>query len=138
MLRKWIEDRTAPESNEATMKDSHDHVLDPGVIASLRDLGGEDDPELFAELVGLFLDDTPKRLEALCSALEQQDPVAVEQAAHALKSSAANLGAFALSDLLRQIECAGKDGDLTMATPLVERTDHGFGLVQKVLQEELG
>jgi HPt (histidine-containing phosphotransfer) domain-containing protein len=108
------------------------------VIASLRELGGEDDPGLFIELVNLFLSDTPERLQALSEAMERRDPTALERAAHALKSSSANLGALELSALFRDIEAAGRDKDLSRAAPLVARTRPEFARVEAALRSEVG
>ena len=112
-------------------------VLDPDVITTLRELGGEDDPGLFAELVNMFLADTPERLQALVEAMDKRDPTALERAAHALKSSAANLGALDLSGLFREIEAAGREKDLTRAASLVERTRPEYQRVEAALRSEL-
>jgi HPt (histidine-containing phosphotransfer) domain-containing protein len=114
-----------------------DPVLDPSVISSLRELGGDDDPGLFSELVGMFLSDTPERLRALTEALDHNDPGALERAAHALKSSSANLGALGLSVLFRDIEAAGRAKDLSKAAPLVARTQPEFQRVEAALRSEL-
>ena len=113
-------------------------ILDKGVIASLRELGGDDDPGLFIELVNMFLSDTPERMRALSEAMEKRDPTALERAAHALKSSSANLGALGLSGLFRDIEAAGRSKDLSRAEPLVARTRPEFAKVEKALREEMG
>jgi HPt (histidine-containing phosphotransfer) domain-containing protein len=140
MLEKWVhspsgvEERTAQE--ERSMQQNKP-ALDRGVISALRELGGDDDPGLFAELVELFLEDTPQRLRALSGALEQQDPGALERAAHALKSSAANLGALALSELFKELEAASRERDLERAASLVARSNSEFQRVEAALRSEL-
>ena len=148
MLEKWV--HTPPFTGKATvekggvgvparellMNESHP-VLDPGVIASLRELGGDDDPGLFIELVNLFLADTPERLRALSEAMEHRDPTALERAAHALKSSSANLGALELSALFRDIEAAGREKDLSRAAKLVARTQPEYQRVEAALRSEV-
>ena len=114
-----------------------DSILDRGVLTSLRELGGEEDPGLFVELVNLFLEDTPERMRELSAALEKQDPRAIEHAAHALKSSAANLGALGLSDLFRAIESAGREKDLGRAATLVAKALPEFGKVEAALRSEI-
>ena len=113
-------------------------ILDHDVIASLRELGGEDDPGLFIELVNMFLADTPERLKVLSDALDQRDPQALERAAHALKSSSANLGALGLSVLFRDIEAAGRAKDLGRAAFLVARTKSEYEKVEVALRSEAG
>jgi HPt (histidine-containing phosphotransfer) domain-containing protein len=81
-------------------------VIDGRVIQSLRDLGGEDEPELLSELIEIFLDDAPMRMEDITLGLASGDLARVERGAHTLKSSSANIGALGLSDLCRRIlEC---------------------------------
>ena len=46
-----------------------DEVLDSRVIQELRELGGEDDPGLLAELIQMFLEDAPGRITAIEKAL---------------------------------------------------------------------
>ena len=84
-----------------------DRAIDPQVIQGLRELGGEDEPELLAELIGIFLEDAPLRMNDITEGLAHGDLGRVERGAHTLKSSSANIGALLLSDLCRRIvECA--------------------------------
>jgi len=143
MLEKWVyappftEKGDAGNSGEKLPMSESQPVLDQNVIASLRELGGQDDPDLFAELVNLFLADTPERLRSLSEAMERHDPTALERAAHALKSSSANLGALELSGLFRDIEAAGREKDLRRAGPLVARTQPEFERVEAALRSEM-
>ncbi len=139
MLEKWVKHESAGTREKGRMYDNtHDQVLDQDVLVALKELGGEDDPELLGELIELFLDDTPQRLGELYRALESADAAALEGAAHALKSSAANLGAMTLSRLFQQIEMAGKDGDLEKADSLVQQSGSEFSKVEEALRKEIG
>jgi signal transduction histidine kinase/DNA-binding response OmpR family regulator len=141
MLEKWKNARSDnglhQRCRENVMNDNNEEILDRDVLESLRELGGEDDPEMFLELVELFLDDTPPRIAALERALDAGDAEAVEQAAHALKSSCANLGATKLSSLLREIEYAGKENDLDRAGSLARNTGDEYRAVEQALRAEL-
>lgn len=79
-------------------------TIDAQVIQSLRELGGEDDPGLLKELIEMFLQDAPKRIGEIQTALAENDIKLLERAAHTLKSSSANLGAMGLSRICREIE----------------------------------
>jgi HPt (histidine-containing phosphotransfer) domain-containing protein len=78
-------------------------VIDPKIIQGLRDLGGEDEPGLLDELIKIFLEDAPQRMKDISEGLASGDLGRVERGAHTLKSSSANIGALALSDLCRRI-----------------------------------
>jgi two-component system sensor histidine kinase/response regulator len=78
-------------------------AIDMQVIQGLRDLGGDDEPELLAELIEIFLEDAPQRMKDITEGLAGGDIKRVERGAHTLKSSSANIGALGLSDLCRRI-----------------------------------
>ena len=113
-------------------------VLDQDVITSLRELGGTDDPDLFTELVTLFLEDTPQRLDELGEAMSAQDAAGLERSAHSLKSSSANLGAMELSAIFREIERAGRDHDLDRAAALVQQSSEAYQRAEAALKQEIG
>jgi two-component system sensor histidine kinase/response regulator len=76
----------------------------PGVIdrrALLEQLqsGGHARPALVAQVIGVFLADTPALLHELAQGLARGDRQAVERAVHTIKSSSASVGAVALSEL---------------------------------------
>ncbi|HVO36480.1 MAG TPA: response regulator [Gemmatimonadales bacterium] len=84
--------------------------------AALRDEGIE---EMLDVLVPTFLQEAPGRVAAVEDAVRSGDGERLRQAAHAYKSSARQLGAAALGDVLQALERAGKDGDLAEAGRLV-------------------
>jgi CheY-like chemotaxis protein len=90
-----------------------------GLRTSLREGGVED---MLGTLIGSFLKDGPGRLAAIEDAVRAGDGERIRQAAHAYKSSAAQLGARALADLLQALELAGRGGDLSAAGGLAGET----------------
>lgn len=96
----------------------HDVILDLAVIAGLRELGGEEDPGLLLELVGMFLEDAPNYVREIAAGFEAQDLERVKRASHTLKSSAANMGAMSLSGLARSIESTAKSSDMGLLREL--------------------
>jgi CheY-like chemotaxis protein len=127
-----------PAKGEQDMEDTARDVLDLEVIETLKSLGGDDDPGLFAEIVELFLQDTPPRLAALEQALGSSDAKVIEETAHSLKSSCGNLGAIYLSDLCRKLEAMGQKRDLSEAEPLVRLSREEFERVTVALREQVG
>jgi HPt (histidine-containing phosphotransfer) domain-containing protein len=79
--------------------DSQDY-LDHGVIDRLSVLGSG----LPNKLITLFLEQAPRRLDSAVAGGRAGDWKSVEDAAHSLKSSAGNLGAFRLRDLADRVE----------------------------------
>jgi HPt (histidine-containing phosphotransfer) domain-containing protein len=80
-------------------------VLDQTPLNELLEIGG---PELVQELADVFLSDTPQLIEAIQTALINEDWNALARASHSLKSSAFYLGAMALSDLSANLEREAK------------------------------
>jgi len=71
-----------------------------------------DNPQLFADLVRLFLDDYPARMRAMRRAINTGDGGALHEAAHALRGAAANFAAAPVVDAARRLEYQGKTGKL--------------------------
>jgi PAS domain S-box-containing protein len=70
---------------------------------SLRVLEAQGGAEVVLEVVDLFLQTTPQRLEEMRGALRCGDARSLEVAAHSLKGAAAQLGARGMSDLCSQV-----------------------------------
>ena len=90
---------------------------------ALRWLGG--DRHLLSELVGIFVEDGPKRLHAIRVALTASDVRQVEQVAHSLKGSASILGATQLQGAALALEDAAHDG----------HTENGPAMVAQIARE---
>jgi signal transduction histidine kinase/DNA-binding response OmpR family regulator len=91
-------------------------------FARLDEFKEFDDDELTMtrEVIGLFLSDTPPRLEALAKAVTEQDAEALARAAHALKGGASNVGAKAIQQHADALEAAAKEGMPADAAKRVE------------------
>lgn len=113
-------------------------VVDNAVLASLRELGGEDEPELVEELVELFLADAEGHVASLASASEGGDLQKLERTAHLLKSASANVGAARFAGLCRELERAGHGGDVPFARELATELVEHFREVRSALRSALG
>ncbi|MEE2940016.1 MAG: Hpt domain-containing protein [Planctomycetota bacterium] len=89
-------------------------VLDAATFGALQDLAGDDEPDLVRELVALFLRDSAQRIASLKRGLESADVGAVGAAAHALKSSAANVGALEFSGACAELERGARVEDVDL------------------------
>ncbi len=85
----------------------HDAPVD--IELTLARLGG--DRTLLANLFRLYLEDTPKKAQALAQAWTCGDVHQVERLAHSLKGSSATVGAEALRQAAYSLELAAKAGD---------------------------
>jgi HPt (histidine-containing phosphotransfer) domain-containing protein len=111
--------------------------VDREVLARLRRLQDEDEPDIVAELTGVFLKDARSRLEAVEVALQKGDAPAVERVAHALKGGSGSMGARGMSGLCAQLEDVGASGDLSQAPDLLGRIREELGRVERALEAEV-
>jgi two-component system sensor histidine kinase/response regulator len=75
----------------------------------------EGDEELLAEMIQLYVEDAPRALEAMRSALQQGNLPDLERAAHSLKGSSANLAAMTAAEAAQRLEQDAKRGDKSAA-----------------------
>lgn len=94
-------------------------VLDPAALATIRSLQQPGAPNLLHKVIGVYLDSSRHLMERLGTSLVAADGTAVAEAAHALKSSSANVGATALAELCRVLESAGRRSDWSEAGGLL-------------------
>lgn len=94
-------------------------VIDLKAIENLRalDTGGRD--EFLREVAGIFFEDTPRRIEELESSLKTGDLARFTRAAHSIKGSSANLGAFTLRASAEKLEQHSRSHGLAGVTLMV-------------------
>ncbi|QEM68902.1 Hpt domain-containing protein [Geobacter sp. FeAm09] len=83
----------------------------------------DNDQELFVEICAIFKHDGPELARKLRDAVDAGQLVVAIRHAHSLKSSAANIGAYELSELARQAELAGNQGDASIISALLPVID---------------
>lgn len=88
--------------------------IDLAALTNLRTIGGGD-PAFVAEIVQMFREDTPPRLDDLDRHAVAGDATALAKVAHSLKGSAGNFGARQFRVLIERIEAIAHTGDLAAA-----------------------
>ncbi len=119
-----------------------DKVIDPVVIAGLHQLRTPGKPDPLAEIIDLFLQEAPAHLQALESAVAQNDHTSLARtfsAAVRLKGSAMNLGARNLAALCDEIEQTARNWSLADdVPPLLEQARRELDLVREALEKIRG
>jgi len=110
--------------------------LDGEVLATLRELQEEGEPDILEELFELFLKDTPTRLDAMREAVRQGDSEALRRAAHGQKGSSANLGAGQMEALCAELERKARGGAVKDAPALVTQLETEFARVGEAMEAE--
>lgn len=115
-----------------------DEVIDPVVIAGLRQLRMPGKPDPLVELIDMFAQEAPEQIKALERAVSENDYTSLSRtlsAAASLKGSASNLGARKLAALCDEIEQTAKNWSLAEVLPLVERARAELGRVRSALEK---
>lgn len=140
MLRRWTTPADRSSSTEAAEgRDAPDAAppLDPAALETLRSLQDEGEPDLLAELAGMFLDDAALRLEELRDAIGEGDAGKVRGVSHALKGSSGNMGATRVHEVCAELEGAGESGNLAATPRLLERLEEELTLARPALEAEV-
>jgi len=103
------------------------HPLDYAVIDELRSLQDGAESDLVAEVVNLFLADSPRRLAAMAQAIEAGDAANLRREAHGLKGSAANVGGVGVRAICEHLERLGRTGSVGGADQLFEGLSVEYG-----------
>jgi CheY-like chemotaxis protein len=83
----------------------------------LRRVGGN--PKMLRDVAKIFVQDTPKRMSAIRTAIARSDGEALATAAHALRGSVAMLGGRGIADEIRKIETLGRQGSVGEADKIL-------------------
>ncbi len=109
------------------------HALD--TIRSLEKPGSS---AVLERVIGIYLKNTPKLVQAMRAAAESGDAAALGNAAHALKSSSLYVGAAKIGALCREIEAAARSVPASMPLAPVAKLESEYLRVEQWLRAELG
>lgn len=107
--------------------------INPSAIASLKEIGGS---KLVYQMIALFLEHAPLRMNAILEAQQNNDLNTIEKAAHSLKSSAANLGAMNVFKRAGELEKYAEDGQIEAIAPCITALNFCFQNVILELKEQ--
>ncbi len=94
-------------------------------------------PNIVVRIINLYLESGPGLVADITRAVAEQDAQRVENAAHSLKSSSANLGAIELAQLCETLEFHGKSNQTEITAPLMEQLILLYNQTTAALEHEL-
>jgi HPt (histidine-containing phosphotransfer) domain-containing protein len=118
--------------------ESSNEVLDRSVLASLRELQEDGEPDIVAEVGGLFIEHAPRKIAAIKKAASEGNAKALEVAAHSLKSSSSYVGALKLSAFSKELEFMGRNSVLEGSIEKAALVESEFERVKAALEAEIG
>jgi HPt (histidine-containing phosphotransfer) domain-containing protein len=133
------EERPGPAGRPGSGASAAGDVLDGRILEQIRQLQRPGEPDLLRRVIDTFLDNADGMIETLRDEIAARDAEGVRRAAHALKSSAANVGAARLSAVFKEIEARGRVGDLGGIEELAARLETAYpetrGALERVREE---
>jgi signal transduction histidine kinase/HPt (histidine-containing phosphotransfer) domain-containing protein len=103
---------------------SPDQLLDQAIISELREMPPDNGVSMLRELIDLFVEGVPQRLEQIGQNLSNAEQLAFQ--AHALKSMSLNMGAKRIVELARKLEESGRAGSVAEAPALLKELESAF------------
>jgi two-component system sensor histidine kinase/response regulator len=115
VLSQWLPLREQNDQDEHADEPAVNVKIDQKVLTQLKNLK----TGLLVRIIDLYIESSPKLLLDMEQAVAQQDTNNLYKVAHSLKNSSANLGITDLTNLCRELEIKGREGDLTASVILV-------------------
>lgn len=107
-------------------------MIDRDQLARLEEWGGQ---KLLRQMIRLFLENAPKRMEAVRGGLEAGDLEAAERGAHSLKSSSANVGGMELRTAAAEMEARASEGDVSACLALLPGLEETYAVTTRALED---
>jgi signal transduction histidine kinase/HPt (histidine-containing phosphotransfer) domain-containing protein len=101
-----------------------DDSLDLSILDELKDLPPSEGLGMLEELLGLFMDSAPKRIQQIRDSIQDAPRLAFH--AHALKSMGLHLGAKKLVSIAQKLERCGQSKDLAQVPTLVGDLEQAY------------
>ena len=139
-LQAAIERAVRPETNHPSpalsqVEESAPDAVDLTALAAFREM--DPDGEMLAQLIEVFLENTPTILAEAQDALARGSAPLLGRAAHTLKGSCSNFGARRMRDICEQLEALADRGSLGVAGALLQTLQKEFLRVRIALEKEL-
>jgi two-component system sensor histidine kinase/response regulator len=93
-------------------------------------------PNLLHTVIQSYLTTTPQLLQTLSDAVTRGDSFTIQDAAHSLKSSSANVGATSLAALSKELEIMGQGDTLINAAQVLAAVETAYNAVRDALTLE--
>ena len=105
-------------------------IIDQATFEELKQMSGED---FINELIDTFLEDAPKMIAEIQSAVSANNADAFRRAAHSMTSNASTFGAPELAALARELEMLGKETKLAGSGDKLKAFEEAYASVREEL-----
>jgi HPt (histidine-containing phosphotransfer) domain-containing protein len=110
-------------------------VLDLDVLKAFERVKSDDDQDIVIELIDLYLNSTPRRIEEIRNATASDASCVIKRVAHTLKGSSSTLGLRGVAHACQQLEDLSSSSG-PIANTLLETLESRFAEARKALVAE--
>ncbi|MCA9966733.1 MAG: response regulator [Anaerolineales bacterium] len=100
-------------------------------VINFEKIMGPNTTELLANLLTIFLEETPLLIEQIQTAVSENNAERLRQLAHSLWGSSASVSAIPFSALSYELEAMGKASDLSDAAPVLARMETEYARIEE-------
>lgn len=139
VVERWLPPRQTQPVQEKHETSDGDHVasvLDQNPLEQIRAMESPGEPSLLQRVIDIYRESSPGLMHSIADCITRADADGLQEAAHSLKSSSANLGATSFSALCKRLENLGQDGNTRAAQDLKENLYAQYQQVLKALAKE--
>ncbi len=129
--------KQSPEEHLKMAKKDNLQSIDTHALNRIRDLQSEDDPNIFEEIIHVYLTSAEDLVAQLADCDVENDHETVLNLTHSLKSSSANVGALSLYDISKELEIGCRKNTLDNAEDLISSIAAEFIRVKDALNKEI-
>lgn len=133
IIQRWTRSTKEPAASRGGIEPE---AIDTSVISNLRALQSGIEPNLLAELIDSFLEDSVKRIELMRGAVASGDAKGLIRTAHALKGGSGTVGANRMAALCDLLEDRSREGSFEGTAVLITALEEEFDRVRRALQAE--
>ena len=137
ILRGSSDRFTAIDSPDKPTEQSIDVDIDRSAWTAIQALQRSGRPDLLARVLTAYLEDSHRLVKQIHDAVQSNDPVALYEAAHRLKSSSAQLGALTTATHCNDIETLGRSGQFERAERLLGELARTHSAACAIITHEL-
>jgi HPt (histidine-containing phosphotransfer) domain-containing protein len=136
VLDKWLSiDSPSSEKKRSSHISDQNTLEDESVYDEDRLMGRVmGNCRLARELIGLFLDDVPRRINSLKNGLDKGDQAAVQLEAHTLKTAGYSVGAGRMASSAQLLENAIRQSKNEQVPLLIQKIELEFETARKAMQ----
>ncbi|MBU0682182.1 MAG: response regulator [Proteobacteria bacterium] len=121
-------------SNPSTAHENKSPAFDPHALEILKELQIPGEPNIVEKIISSYLQGTVPLLDQLRAAANSNNIATIQEKAHSLKSSSANVGAMRLSVLSKNLETDCRNKTLDNIELRVQEIENEFQKVKKTLK----